>query len=234
MQLLTKLDQFHTRIRGNRWCLIFTIFTRIVLAAGFIPSGMVKILCERFTALSDLHPMGSYLEALHHTGYYYTFIGIAQVSTAILLLIPRTALLGVLIYFPIILNICILSFAVRFDGSLFTSPLMVLACLYLSFWDHHKLRPIFTRTTVIKSFPHWKELSWKFPFGFAGFVLVTIVGVVLATQTYDMYPRNTKLECENQCADKDDPEACMDFCDCIHVEGNSLDDCLEEYYLEER
>ena len=29
------------------------------------------------------------------------------------------------------------SMAVRFDGSLFTSPLMVLACLYLIFWDHH-------------------------------------------------------------------------------------------------
>ena len=53
-------------------------------------------------------------------------------------------LLGAMVYFPIILNICVLSFAVRFDGSLFTAPLMVLACLYLFFWDAHKLKPLFT------------------------------------------------------------------------------------------
>ena len=194
---------------------------------------MVKIMGERFTALSDLHPMGSYLEALHHTGYYYTFIGIGQVVAAILLLIPRTALLGVLLYFPIILNICILSFAVRFDGSIFSSPLMVLACLYLLAWDYHKLKFIlpWNRSGAVDPTPGWKELSWKFPTKFAIGVIVTMFSVVfLTTQGYDMVPRNTKSECEKQCADKDDPEACIDFCDCIHVEGDSLDDCLDEYY----
>lgn len=76
MSLTRRLDNFHNRIRGNKWAWMFAIFCRVALAAGFIPSGMVKIMGERFTALSDLHPMGSYLEALHHTGYYYTFIGI--------------------------------------------------------------------------------------------------------------------------------------------------------------
>jgi hypothetical protein len=95
---------------------------------------------ERFTVLSVKHPMGHYLEALHRTGYYYTFIGILQVTAAVLLLIPRTATLGALIYFPIILNICILSLAVRFEGSFVSSPLMVLANLYLLCWDYHKLK----------------------------------------------------------------------------------------------
>ncbi len=67
---------------------------------------MVKILGERFASgLSANHPMGHYLEALHLTGYYYTFIGIVQVTAALMLLIPRTATLGAFLYFPIILNI---------------------------------------------------------------------------------------------------------------------------------
>ncbi len=87
--------------------------------------------------------MANYLEALHRTGYYYTFIGILQVTAAILLLIPRTTTLGALIYFPIILNICILTFAVRFEGSWVSSPVMVLANLYLLCWDYNKLKYIF-------------------------------------------------------------------------------------------
>ncbi len=98
---------------------------------------------ERFASgLSVNHPMGHYLEALHHTGYYYTFIGVVQVTAAILLLIPRTVTLGAFLYFPIILNICILTYALRFDGSLFTAPLMVLANLYLLGWNYEKWKYI--------------------------------------------------------------------------------------------
>ncbi len=69
---------------------------------------------ERFTALPSNHPLGHYFDALHLTGYYYTFIGVGQLMAALLLLIPRTALLGAILYFPIILNICVLAYAVRF------------------------------------------------------------------------------------------------------------------------
>lgn len=143
MRMAARLDRVHKIVKQNRWLKYFSIFNRIALAAGFIPSGMVKIMGERFTSLSVNHPMGNYLEAIHRTGYYYTFIGIMQVSAAILLLIPRTVTLGALIYFPIILNIWILSWAVRFDGSFFSSPLMVLANIYLLCWNFDKLKFIF-------------------------------------------------------------------------------------------
>ena len=128
MSFLRRLDTTHVNIRQNRWHWLFQIFCRFALALGFIPAGITKILGERFASgLSIIHPMGSYLEALHETGYYYTFIGVFQVIAGILLIIPRTVLLGALIYFPIILNICILSFALRFDGSFVTAPLMEMA-----------------------------------------------------------------------------------------------------------
>ena len=118
MNFLLRIDQIHAEIRQNRWHWLFAIFCRFSLALGFIPAGITKIMGERFASgLSVNHPMGQYLEALHGTGYYYTFIGVIQIIAGILLIIPRTVLLGVLLYLPIVLNICILSFAVRFDGS---------------------------------------------------------------------------------------------------------------------
>lgn len=143
MRIATTLDRLHFRAKQKKWLRYFAVFNRMALAAGFLPAGFVKIMGERFTALAVCHPMGHYLEALYRTGYYYTFIGVLQVTAAILLLIPRTATLGAVLYFPIILNICILSLAVRFDGSLLTSPLMVLANLYLLGWAYDKLKFIF-------------------------------------------------------------------------------------------
>lgn len=143
MGISSTLDRLHLQAKQNSWLWLFSIFNRFALAAGFIPSGIVKIIGERFASgVSANHPMGHYLEALHTTGYYYTFIGVVQITAAILLLIPRTVTLGAFLYFPIILNICILTYAVRFDGSLFTAPLMVLANLYLLGWNYEKWKYI--------------------------------------------------------------------------------------------
>jgi len=143
MSISSIFERLHSQAKENSWLWLFSIFCRLALAAGFIPSGMVKIMDERFASgLSVNHPMGSYLEALHHTGYYYTFIGVVQVAAAIMLLIPRTVTLGAFLYFPIILNICILTYAMRFDGSLFTAPLMTLANLYLLGWNYEKWKYI--------------------------------------------------------------------------------------------
>ncbi len=143
MNISSTLDRLHLQAKQNIWLWLFSIFNRFALAAGFFPSGMVKIMDERFASgLHANHPMGHYLEALHQTGYYYTFIGVVQVTAAIMLLIPRTVTLGAFLYFPIILNICILTYATRFDGSLFTAPLMVLANLYLLGWNYEKWKYI--------------------------------------------------------------------------------------------
>jgi uncharacterized membrane protein YphA (DoxX/SURF4 family) len=142
MNISDRLDRIHTEVKRNRWLKYLSIISRVALAAGFLPSGFVKIAGERFTALSACHPMGHYLDALYRTGFYYTSIGIFQVSAPILLLIPRTAIFGAVLYFPIILNICILSYSVRFEGSIASSPLMVLANLYLFCWHYDRLKYI--------------------------------------------------------------------------------------------
>ena len=233
MTITAKFEQAHFRAKQNRWMRYFTLFTRIALAIGFLPSGFVKIAGERFTSLSVNHPMGQYLEALHHTGYYYTFIGVLQVTAAILLLIPRTAILGALLYFPIILNICILSLAVRFEGSLVSSPLMVLANLYLLFWDYDRLKFIFPHRRLLQQLeesPKQTVLNNTFPVKFLAGAFVTVLILVLTlTNAYSIMPRNTFKDCQMQCKDSRKSKACYDFCDCIHKQGRLLDSCLKEY-----
>lgn len=235
MNLYITLDRLHFQVKQNRWLRYFTVFNRIALAAGFLPSGYVKIAGERFTNLSNNHPMGHYLEALHHTGYYYTFIGIAQMTAAVLLLIPRTATLGAVLYFPIILNICILSLAVRFDGSLLSSPLMVLANLYLLCWDYDKIKailPFHPHPASDDPLPKQGVLSNTFPTLFFAGALTTVVLLVLViTNVHDIMPHNTLKDCQRDCVDSQNPQACRDFCDCIHQQGQPLEQCLDAYHM---
>ncbi|MCL6219573.1 hypothetical protein [Zunongwangia pacifica] len=231
MKIIAKFEQFHLQARQNIWIRYFAIFCRIALAAGFLPSGFVKINGERFTSLPNDHPMGHYLEALFYTGYYYPFIGVMQMLAAILLLIPRTATLGALIYLPIILNIMVLSLAVRFEGSLLTSPLMFTAVIFLLCWDYHKLKYILPlkQNSSEKLLPQQSKIK-KFPFAFfGGAFLYVITFVFFITHVYTIMPRNTLSDCEKQCSDADNRENCITFCECIHEEGNSLQECLKVY-----
>jgi len=232
MSILSNLDRIHARVRENRWHQLFSIFCRVSLAAGFLPSGYVKIAGERFTDLAVNHPMGHYLDALFQTGFYYTFIGVLQITAAILLLIPRTATLGALLYFPIILNIFILTLSTRFVGSLLSSPLMVLANLYLLCWDYHKLKFIlpFKFPAPQAVIPKPKIVSNRFPTAFVAGVVATIFLVVLtAFNIFNIQPFNKLPSCQRQCPDSNKPRACYEFCDCIHTSGRPLNECLEVY-----
>src|SRR5215471_9677287 len=95
--LLGNLERVYGELRRNKWLRWFAIFCRIVLALGFIPAGIVKVSGERFTGLPLNNPLGHYFDALLLTGFYYTFIGTAQLIAAALLLFRRTALMGAII-----------------------------------------------------------------------------------------------------------------------------------------
>jgi uncharacterized membrane protein YphA (DoxX/SURF4 family) len=227
----SKLEQFYYEAKGNRWFRYFTVLCRISLALGFIPSGIVKITGERFTALPANHPLGHYFDALYQTGCYYTFIGLAQILTALLLLIPRTALLGAIVYFPMILNICILAYATRFEGTRITT-LMLLANIYLLCWDYERLKYILPfKRSKAEIRPNQKTTSGnKFPFAFFGGVLATIaLVIVINIFVFEIRPGNSLIECENGCSDSKYPHASKGFCNCIYQKGQPLDTCLEEY-----
>lgn len=229
MNLLGKLDHLYDECKRNQWLRYFAIFCRIALALGFVPSGIVKVRGERFTALPSNHPLGHYFDALYLTGFYYTFVGVSQLTAALLLLIPRTTLLGAILYFPIIFNICVLTYATRFEGTRIAT-LMLLANVYLLCWDYARLRYVLPLASSSVGTAPSQKMSGKFPLVFFGCAVVAVVSVIVINNfVYDIRPGNSQLECTNGCADNARPEACERFCSCIYNEGKPLDKCLEEY-----
>ena len=142
MKLENILDDLHVSLTRRWWLQLFTVFTRCLLAIGFIPPSYTKIMHRPFTILPDSNPVGHYFNALYQTGFYYEFIGWGQMIAAILLLFPRTAHLGALLFLPIITNIAVLTTSVGFVGTWILTILMSLAALYLVAWEYDRLKPI--------------------------------------------------------------------------------------------
>lgn len=228
---MNRLEEIYYEAKADKWFQRFTVFCRIALAVSFIPAGFVKIMDERFAAgLPSNNPLGHYFDALYLTGYYYTFIGIAQIVTAVLLLIPRTSLLGALMYFPIILNICVLTYATRFNGTRLNT-MMVLASLFLLIWDYDRLKHILPCKQPGINPPVLKKRPGKrLRVIFFGSSIAVVVFIITGTfYLYEIVPGNAEDECRNQCASSKNPAACEAFCDCIYTQGQSLDSCLANF-----
>ncbi|MCP3980541.1 MAG: DoxX family membrane protein [bacterium] len=138
------LDRTFLWVRSKPFFLRMTLFTRILLAAGFIPTGMVKLLGQRFTLIPIETPIGAFFEAMYQTGLYWRFLGASQVVAGLLLLIPRTAHVGALLFLPIMVNIFVVTVALGFKGTPVVTALMLLAVTYLCAWDFHRWRSIVT------------------------------------------------------------------------------------------
>jgi uncharacterized membrane protein YphA (DoxX/SURF4 family) len=136
--LLNTVEWLHTR-RDAR---VFTWITRVLLAVAFLPSGLVKLQGERFTRLGIDTPVGFFFEAFYRSGFYWNFLGAAQLLAAALILIPRTRVLGALVYFPIILNIFLITVSMHFQGTPVITGLMLLGSIWLLVWDARVLRSV--------------------------------------------------------------------------------------------
>ena len=134
------IERLHSKIYPQIIFKLFTWGTRILLFLAFLPSGLKKVLGQRFTYLSIENPVGFFFEALFRTGFYWNFLGLMQLLAGILLLIPRTSFFGALLYLPIVTNIFIIVSAMEFKGTPIIAGLMLLANIYLLLWDWHKLK----------------------------------------------------------------------------------------------
>jgi uncharacterized membrane protein YphA (DoxX/SURF4 family) len=153
------LSEFHSRITGHAGWQRLAVLSRLLLAAAFLPSGLTKILGNRFTLISTEDPIGYFFEAIYQSGFYYRWIGAAQVTAAILLLIPRTAALGAVVCLPIILNIFIITVSLRFTGTPYITGLMLLASIFLLCWEYNRFRQI--RWFAAPAQRSGRLLSWE-------------------------------------------------------------------------
>lgn len=159
-KLSASLDGLHRRVISIPFFQLATAFIRILLVVGFTPPSLVKVVYRPFTLLPETDPVGAYFWALYRTGYYYQFIGLAQLLAALLLLFPRTAHLGALLFLPVIVNIAVLTNSVGFGLTGLITVLMTLAAAYLVAWDYDRLKPILfgTRTGASRLFAY--EIVW--------------------------------------------------------------------------
>lgn len=134
------IRSFHLFIRDKKLFKLFTWCTRMLLFLAFLPSGLKKILGQRFTLIGIEDPIGFFFEALYKSGFYWNFLGFMQLTAGLLLLIPRTSFFGALLYLPIIINIFIIVIAMQFTGTPYITGLMLLANVYLLLWDYNKLK----------------------------------------------------------------------------------------------
>ncbi len=140
--LQERMQQLHTRARHVPALHRLAVVTRMLLALAFVPTAIVKVQGLRFTVLSTSTPIGYFFEAMYQSGGYWRFLGWSQLIAGVLLLIPATATLGALVFFPIILNIFVITVALNFTGTPQVTGLMLLASLFLLCWDYHRFAPI--------------------------------------------------------------------------------------------
>ena len=143
-RLRTALRRLQARARGSALLYRLVVGTRVLLAVGFLPTGMVKLLGEPFTSIGLESPVGLFFHALHQSGLYWGFLGAMQVLAAALILIPATATLGAALFLPIILNIFVITVGLGFTGTPWITGPMVLATLLLLCWDYHRWETLFS------------------------------------------------------------------------------------------
>jgi len=139
------VDRWHAWSRTQPWLYRFTLVNRLLLATAFLPSGLVKATGQRFTHLPVSDSVGFFFEAMYRTGPYWIFIGVVQLTAAVLILIPRTALLGALLFLPVVASICLITWGVGFSGTVWITSAMLLSVLYLLYWDSWRVWEAVTR-----------------------------------------------------------------------------------------
>jgi len=143
MRAASTLDLLHVKIVQNIILHKVTAFTRVILSVSFFAPGLHKLMGIPFTNLPLDNPIGAFFNALYQTGFYYRFLGAAQVLAAIFVLFRRTATLGALLFLGITSNVFIITISIPFGtGTPIVTGMMFLASLYLVCWDYDKLKPL--------------------------------------------------------------------------------------------
>ena len=191
----TAVDTFYDRVRKTAWLNTFVILTRYLIAFAFIPSGLKKIAGERFTQMGTDTQIGFFFEALYQSGFYWNFIGWAQLVSAFLMMTQRFATLGAIFFFFIISNICVITISMKFSGTWVITSLMLLAIVMMLLWDFHKLEFLFytdnfNAPAKLINYPTYNQI-WIV----AGFVLfiISVAGSLLLEKQQSGSPIFSRL-----------------------------------------
>lgn len=134
------------RLRTKRWATLCVVNLRILIGFAFLPAGLKKLLGEPFTDPAKVGRFHDFLDAFHATGWFYQFVGLAQLVTATLLITQRFATLGALLAIPITATITAFCWSTSAGIPTITViTLMCLGSLGLAAWDSPRWRMIVAR-----------------------------------------------------------------------------------------
>ena len=197
MKIMPMFDVLHAKAVRNVVFQKLTDFTRVILSVGFFAPGMHKLMGIPFTNLPLDNPIGAFFNAMYQTGFYYRFLGAAQVLAAILVLFRRTATLGALMFFGITLNVVIITNSVPFGtGTPIVTGLMFLASLYLVCWDYDKLKPLLpVRAFDVSNQKSFSEeiAHYNSAVSRIGYWVFAVAGSLLMCETRGLTPVNLDI-----------------------------------------
>jgi hypothetical protein len=111
---------------------------RILIGFAFVPAGLKKVLGQPFTDPEKTGPFHDFLHAFHATGGFYRFVGVVQLTAAVLLMTQRYARWGALLVLPVITAIMVFCWSTGVVPTAIVATLMWGGTAALVAWD---LRP---------------------------------------------------------------------------------------------
>jgi hypothetical protein len=148
------------------WLQLAVIYTRYVLGGAFVFASVVKIKGERFTMVpgagSPFHSPQHLFETLYQSGLYWEFLGLAQLLAGLLLMTQRYALLGALLFLPIVANIYVITISYDFGYTSVITGAMLATTLALLLWDWPRLRVLFNQPVLpLPALPMYERPWWQ-------------------------------------------------------------------------
>ena len=191
------LSSLHARVCAQPALQRLAVVSRILLAIGFIPPALVKIQGHRFTSGVDLaDPIVAFFEAMYQTGAYWRFLGWAQLAAGVCLLVPQLMTLGAVMFLPVIVNIFVITLALHFTGTPVVVGVMLLADLYLLFWDYDRLKSVISprADTSAMRLPAGVPAHWS-PLERSGYSVGTAAGLGAFLWTRGLVPHLLIVPC---------------------------------------
>lgn len=141
-----RVDGWVERLRARRGWALLAVNLRLFIGFALLPSGLKKVLGEPFTDPANTGAFHDFLDAFHATGSFYTWVGVMQLGTALLLMTQRHATAGAALALPIFTTILVFcwSTGVVFTASVVT--LIVLGVTFLLLWDLRAWRGLLAPT----------------------------------------------------------------------------------------
>lgn len=129
-------------LRKQRWAHLLVANLRILLGFAFLPAGLKKVLYQPFTDPQNTGTFHEFLHAFYATGFFYQFVGGAQLVAATLLMTQTFATLGALVALPVITCILVFCWSTGVIPTAIVVTLMFLGTVALVVWDMDRWQPI--------------------------------------------------------------------------------------------